>query len=156
MSLSQEIALFAPARPMLSRDADSMYWLARYVERSEHVARMLLVNSNLLMDVGDLAPQLQQRQWKSVLDVMRSGDNLPTGRELLAVRIQQFMTFSRDNHNSLISCLTRARENARAIRESISAEMWECINGIYWSISAEDAPARFEESHDDFYRSIMS
>src|SRR4051794_14210789 len=111
----------ATTRPMLSRDADSMYWLARYVERSEHVARMLLVNSNLLMDVGDLAPQLQQRQWKSVLEVMRSGDVLPQGRDPLAARIQQFMTFNAENHNSLLNCLTRARENARAIRESISA-----------------------------------
>ena len=61
----------APARPMLARDADSMYWMSRYVERGEHVARLLLVNSNLLMDVGELAPTLQQRQWQSVLTVFR-------------------------------------------------------------------------------------
>src|SRR5688572_31882637 len=60
-----------PSRPMLARDADSMYWMSRYVERAEHVARLLLVNSNLLMDVGDLAPTLQQRQWQSVLTVFR-------------------------------------------------------------------------------------
>src|SRR3954464_2612363 len=90
----------AAARPMLSRDADSMYWMSRYVERAEHVARMLLVNSNLLMDVGDLAPQLQQRQWKRVREVMRGGDTLPGGREPLAARIQQYMTFSLENTNS--------------------------------------------------------
>src|SRR3954465_14455025 len=61
----------APARPMLARDADSMYWMSRYVERAEHVARLLLVNSNLLMDVGELAPTLQQRQWQSGLTVFR-------------------------------------------------------------------------------------
>jgi uncharacterized alpha-E superfamily protein len=143
------------ARPMLSRDADSMYWMARYVERAEHVARMLLINSNLLMDVGDLAPHLQQRQWKSVLEVMRLGE-LPAGRDTIAARIQQYMTFNRDNPSSLLNCLTRARENARAIRESISAEMWESLNSLYWSISGEDAPARFDESHEDFYRSIMT
>src|SRR6476469_1414921 len=60
------------AKPMLARDADAMYWMSRYVERSEHVARLLLVNSNLLMDVGELAPTLQQRQWQSVLVVLRS------------------------------------------------------------------------------------
>src|SRR5438552_4853923 len=119
-----------PARPMLSRDADSMYWMARYVERAEHVARMLLINSNLLMDVGDLAPQVQQRQWKSVLDVMRAGD-VPPGRDTIAARIQQYMTFTSENPSSLLSCLTRARENARAIRESISAEMWESLNSLY-------------------------
>src|SRR6187551_1762502 len=60
-----------PARPMLARDADSMYWMSRYIERAEHVARLLLVNSNLLMDVGELAPTLQQRQWQSVMTVFR-------------------------------------------------------------------------------------
>ena len=56
---------------MLSRDADCVYWMSRYVERAEHVARILLVNSNLLMDVGDLAPALQERQWQGVLTIMR-------------------------------------------------------------------------------------
>jgi uncharacterized alpha-E superfamily protein len=59
------------SRPMLSRDADSMYWMSRYVERAEHVARLLLINTNLLMDVGDLAPTLQQRQWRSILEIKR-------------------------------------------------------------------------------------
>src|SRR4051794_20927110 len=70
-------------RPMLARDADAMYWMSRYVERVEHVARLLLVNSNLLMDVGDLAPTLQQRQWQSVLTVLRV-EALPPGEGPLA------------------------------------------------------------------------
>src|SRR3954447_585634 len=61
----------APPRPMLARDADSMYWMSRYVERAEHVARLLLVNTNLLIDVGDLAPSLLRRQWNSVFTVFR-------------------------------------------------------------------------------------
>src|SRR5271170_3970685 len=64
-------SLHRAARPMLARDADAMYWMSRYIERAEHVARLLLINSNLLIDVGDLAPSLQQRQWHSVLQVMR-------------------------------------------------------------------------------------
>jgi len=66
------------------------------------------------------------------------------------------MVFGRDNHNSLISCISRARENARAIRENISSEMWENLNALYWSIKADDAVARFEDSPDDFYRQIMN
>src|SRR3954454_8347713 len=144
-----------PSRPMLSRDADSMYWLARYVERAEHVARILLINANLLMDVGDLAPALQQRQWRSILEIMRL-DELPPSREHLAKRIQQYMTFNADNPSSLLNCLSRARENARAIRESISAEMWECLNTLYWSIRGDDAQHRFDEATEDFYRAIMT
>src|SRR5215207_8938479 len=59
-------------RPMLARDADSVYWMSRYVERAEHVARVLLINTNLLMDVGELAPDLQEKQWQSVITIMRS------------------------------------------------------------------------------------
>jgi uncharacterized alpha-E superfamily protein len=145
------------ARPMLARDADAMYWMSRYVERAEHVARLLLVNSNLLIDVGDLAPTLQERQWQSVLQIMRSdGHGPPTGAESAGIRMARYMAFDPENHNSLLCCLTRARENARGIRENISAEMWECVNTLYWSIRGEEAPARFEESSDDFYRQVMS
>jgi uncharacterized alpha-E superfamily protein len=152
------------ARPMLARDADSMYWMSRYVERAEHVARLLLVNSNLLMDVGELAPTLQQRQWQSVLTVFRleAPPPAPEGPSAaaasgpaLGARVAQHMVFDRDNPNSLINCITRARENARAIRENISAEMWESLNTVYWSMRGDEARARFDESPDDFYRQVM-
>src|SRR5579862_7550019 len=68
-----------PGRPMMARDADSMYWMSRYVERAEHVGRLLLVNSNLLIDVGDLAPKMLQQQWQSILTIMRTDP--PAGPE---------------------------------------------------------------------------
>jgi uncharacterized alpha-E superfamily protein len=143
---------------MLARDADSVYWMSRYVERAEHVARLLLVNANLLIDVGDLAPTLQQRQWHSVFAVVRMEvppelASLPA--EGLGPKVAQYMALNRDNPNSILSCVSRARENARAIRESISSEMWESLNTQYWAIRADDAAGRFEESPDDFYRQIM-
>ena len=64
---------------MLARDADSVYWMARYIERAEHIARVLWVNSNLLVDVGDLAPALQDRQWESVLTIFHAGNPEKTG-----------------------------------------------------------------------------
>jgi hypothetical protein len=69
--------VFGPraARPMLSRDADAMYWMSRYVERAEHVARLLLVNGNLLIDVGDLTPAIQEQQWLSILSILRLEQN---------------------------------------------------------------------------------
>jgi uncharacterized alpha-E superfamily protein len=139
---------------MLARDADSMYWMARYVERAEHVARLLLVNSNLLIDVGDLAPALQARQWQSILTILRSAD-LPDGPDL-AQRVGQHLTFNPDNPNSIMNCLTRARENARGIRENISTEMWENLNALYWSLRSEDTPNRFDDSPDELFRSVMA
>ena len=144
------------SRPLLARDADSVYWMSRYVERAEHVARLLLVNSNLLVDVGDLDPDLQDRQWQSVLTIMRSPQQEGANGSAAGGKIPLYMTFDPSNPSSLLTCVTRARENARAIRENISAEMWESINMLYWSIRGDDARARFDESPDDFYRQIMN
>src|SRR5687768_18582506 len=111
-------SLSRPPRPMLSRDADSIYWMSRYVERAEHVSRILWVTSNLLVDVGDLAPDLQLRQWQSVLSIMRAGvvpevEDTGVGAETaVAQRVAQHMVFNADNPNSLFSCISRARENA--------------------------------------------
>jgi len=152
--LSQRITVHRSARPMLARDADAMYWMSRYVERAEHVARLLLVNSNLLIDVGDLAPALQARQWQSLLTIFRTAD-LPDGPDL-AQRVGQYLTFNLDNPNSILNCLTHARENARGIRENISSEMWENLNALYWSIRSDDTPNRFDDSPDDLFRSVMT
>lgn len=144
------------SRPMLARDADAMYWVSRYVERAEHVARLLLVNSNLLMDVGELTPALEQRQWQSVMTVLRIDPTIPATDGPLANRVGQRMTFDLANPNSILNCVNRARENARAIRENISAEMWESLNTLYWSLRSDDAKARYDDSPDDFYRHVMT
>jgi uncharacterized alpha-E superfamily protein len=140
---------------MLARDADSVYWMARYVERAEHVARILFVNSNLLVDVGDLAPALQDRQWESVLTIFHLPGPLP-GEGPLGPRVRQYMTFDRDNPSSIYTCLTRARENARGIREVVSAEVWENLNTLYWAIRNDDAAANLEEGSEEFFRSITT
>ena len=140
---------------MLSRDADSMYWMSRYVERAEHVARMLLVNASLLTDVGDIEPTLQVKLWNSILEVMRVPPMESDGQPL-ARRIQRFMVFDRENPSSLISSISLARENGRSIRESISAEMWESLNRLYWSINSDEAESVFEDSPDDFYRRMLN
>lgn len=149
------------AKPMLSRVAESIYWMALYVERAEHVARMIHVNWNVLIDVGDVDEELEQNLWRGVLRVLhleRSGkanEILTTSGGDLAHRLCRYLTFDADNPASLIACLTRARENARSIRENISAEMWEALNVLYWAIKGDDAQARFEESPRDIFHQIM-
>jgi len=61
----------------------------------------------------------------------------------VGVWMRHYMTFAQDNPNSIISCLTRARENARGVRELISSEMWENLNALYWALQADDAPRSF-------------
>jgi len=70
--------------------------------------------------------------------------------------VGQYLTFNLDNPNSILNCLTHARENARGIRENISSEMWENLNALYWSIRSDDTPNRFDDSPDDLFRSVMT
>ena len=114
--------------PLLSRVADSVYWMARYVERAENVARFIGVNLNLHLDL----PQDPGQQWQSLIDT--SGDE-----KIFAERygtatqhnVVHFLTFDAENPNSILSCLRNARENARSVRETISSEMWEQVNDMY-------------------------
>jgi uncharacterized alpha-E superfamily protein len=141
---------------MLSRVADAIYWMSRYVERAEHVARLLLVNTNLLVDVGDLAPALEERQWQSVLTIMHL-NTLPVDETSpIASQISKYMMFDRENPNSIYNCISRARDNARGIREHISAEMWEELNTLYWFIRSDEAVARFDDSPEEMYRQVMT
>lgn len=113
---------------MLSRVADSIYWLNRYIERAENVARFVDVNLNLMLDM----PVRLAEQWEPL--VMTTGD-LELFQErygtATADSVIQFLTFDPDYPNSILSCLCWARENARSIREIISSEMWEQLNAFY-------------------------
>ncbi len=116
---------------MLSRVADSIYWMSRYVERAENVARFISVNLNLSLDMPGEAGQ----QWLPL--VVITGDEATfaqRGNETTKENVVQFLTFDEENPNSILSCLRAARENARSVREIISAEMWEHINKFYLSI----------------------
>ncbi len=113
---------------MLSRVADSIYWLNRYIERAENIARFLDVNLNLLLDM----PIGVGQQWEPL--VLTTGD-LPYFQsgygEITAENVIQFLTFDANYPNSIVSCLQAARDNAASVREVISSEMWQQINSFY-------------------------
>jgi uncharacterized alpha-E superfamily protein len=136
--------------------------MARYVERAEHVARVLMVNVSSLLDVGDLPAEVGRQFWGGPLRIFLV-DRTPEGRalmesprEALAGRIAQYLVFDPANSNSIFSCVTRARENARSIRENISAEMWENLNSLYWMLRAEDVSGRFDESATDLLKQVTN
>lgn len=116
------------SRPLLSRSADSVYWMARYIERAENVARFIAVNFHLQLDLA-LQPAYQ---WQPLIDT--SGDSSLFQEqygEATEENVVRFLVFDTKNPNSIYSCLRFARENARSIRETISSEMWEHINTLY-------------------------
>jgi uncharacterized alpha-E superfamily protein len=113
---------------MLSRVANSVYWMHRYIERAENYARFMSVNFNLALD---LPPNVDQ-QWEPLL-IATADDKLFARyyKESSRENVIQFMTFDKRNPNSIVACLSNARENARTIREAISKEMWEHLNQFY-------------------------
>jgi len=120
--------------PLLSRVADAVYWMARYIERAENVARYIGVNLNLQLDL----PLDPARQWQPLVDT--TGDT-ETFRERYGeatqARVIEFLAYDTQNPNSIASCLRAARENARTIRETISSEMWAQINSMYLQIQSQ-------------------
>ncbi len=121
-------------KPLLSRVADAVYWLGRYIERAENVARFLDVNHNLMLDL----PQGYADQWQPIIDT--TGDSASfLERYGAATRdsVVRFLAFDPENPNSIYSCVVAARENARSVRETISSEMWQQINSLYLMLTAE-------------------
>jgi len=120
--------MIAQTRPLLSRVADAVYWMASYIERAENVARFIGVNLHLQLDM----PLEPAQQWQSLIDT--SGD-AEVFRKRFGVATQtnviRFLMMDAENPNSIYSCLRSARENARSIRETISSEIWEQINSMY-------------------------
>jgi uncharacterized alpha-E superfamily protein len=133
---------------MLARVADSIYWMSRYVERAENVARFIEVNLNLMLDL----PVGSTQQWQPLIettgDASEFAERYGTATQQNVI---QFLTFDSENVNSIRSCLRAARENARSVREVISSEMWEKLNEFYLMVNAADA-----ESIDpqDLFRSV--
>ncbi|MEL7141297.1 MAG: alpha-E domain-containing protein [Cyanobacteria bacterium J06643_4] len=134
---------------MLSRVADSIYWLNRYIERAENVARFVEVNLNLLMD----NPVGVTQQWEPLIAV--TGDRARFQElydEATAERVLSFLTFDERSPNSIRSCVRAARENARSVRETISSEMWEQVNAFYLQVE-EAAKANDQDSYA-FYSEV--
>lgn len=138
---------------MLSRVADSIYWMARYVERAENIARIMDANFHMILDL----PSGVGEQWEPL--VVTTGDE-ELFEELYEGYTQenvvQFLTFDRRNPNSILSCLQMARENARSVRELISSEMWQQINTFYLMIKDASRRGSIELPHDFFVEIMMA
>jgi uncharacterized alpha-E superfamily protein len=134
---------------MLSRVAESIYWMSRYVERAENVARVINVNLNLMLESSSDDPQ-----WWPLVNT--SGDHEDFKKrfgEASKENVIKFLTFDQDNPNSIISCLRAARENGRSVREIISSEMWLQLNKFYLMVN-DAAKRKRQPSLNDFYSDI--
>ena len=136
---------------MLSRVANSIYWMSRYLERAENVARFIGVNLNLNLD---MPPEFGE-QWGPLVNI--SGDRERFTKrygEPTRENVMQFLTFDRDNPNSILSCVRNARESARSVREIISSEMWEQANHFYLMVKDAAANKSLFRNPHDFYAAV--
>lgn len=113
---------------MLSRVANSIYWMARNVQRAENIARFIEVTQTLILDQADSSIE----QWEPLVRATGDEDYFAEHYgDFTAYNVQQFLTFDRGYHSSILTAITNARENARTVREAVSSEVWEHLNTFY-------------------------
>ena len=135
---------------MLSRVADSLYWMSRYLERAEHTAR--LVNVNLYLTL-DRAPVDAARHWGRLLAGLRMPPSMPSDVDLAAHATGQVLDLA--NRDSIAASIAAARENARQVREQISSEMWQQINRLFLSVRRDAPDPGWTGRTHDFLMSVI-
>lgn len=115
---------------MLSRVADSLYWMSRYLERAEHTTRLLDVNLNLMLDESPISAE---RRWQRVLQALGKPKDIEWTGEPYA--LTEALTFDTENKASILCCIIAARENSRHVREQISTEQWHRLNSLYLQVT---------------------
>ena len=124
---------------MLARAADALYWIGRYLERAENVARLMLVTSELAVEIEGLDEELARAQWEELRSALGGGQvpDSAAGRDPLpALRSMRWYLLDERNPMSVRESLTRARENARNIRELLTKEAFTDLNEVHRELDA--------------------
>jgi uncharacterized alpha-E superfamily protein len=135
---------------MLSRVADSLYWMSRYLERANYTSRLIDVNFNLMLD--ESAPSSVNR-WHRVIRVLGSPKNLHWKGDPYG--FAHCLSLDTACPSSIISCITSARENARQVREEISSDQWERLNMLYHQITQANLREMQQGPPTEFLQAVM-
>lgn len=145
---------------MLSRIAESLYWIGRLVERAEDTARITDVNFHHTLEMGasEEARLRRRRHWEALITIVGESERFFAQQgEANEETVPPYLTFATDNPHSIVSCVARARENARMMRHQIASEMWEVLNRFHLDLQTQRQqraqPVGLENAHL-FYRSI--
>ena len=142
---------------MLSRVANCLYWMNRYLERADNTARLVDVNLQLLLDHRALDERALAGHWIPI--VQSAGDEKlfatlhtrATGRT-----VTEFLVFQPENTNSILAAVAQARENARMVRDQITTEVWEELNRLYLFLRSPGARQRLDSSPMEFFHEIKA
>ncbi len=140
---------------MLSRTADNMYWLARYVERAEYLARILEATQRLSA-VPTAYGGSQTNEWESAVATAGCASGFfATYDEANEQTVTDYLAFSPNNPSSIRSCFEVARTNARAVRTALTMEMWDAINGTWLELQKFGTGAVSREQFAQFLRWVQ-
>jgi uncharacterized alpha-E superfamily protein len=127
---------------MLSRVADSLFWMSRYMERADGILRMLKINYASSQD------DAQEFSWMPVLKIFSYLNN--NDAQILAVdarKVLQYLVTDKNNNGSVVNVVTQARENGRSVQDHITKEMWQCLNEFYHAVRSDKLVDQLQ--HDD-------
>ncbi|HEX3673288.1 MAG TPA: alpha-E domain-containing protein [Rhizomicrobium sp.] len=133
---------------MLARVADSLYWMARYIERAEHTTRLAAVN---LESMIEQSPEDAEASWSRVVAALTGKEAATTD----AFAVTQTLAFDKHNPSSLVSSLGAARDNARQVREQLSTEVWEHLNRLYLGTQGETIQSIWVHQPALFFRQTL-
>lgn len=137
---------------MLSRVAETIYWLGRYVERAENIARLLQVNAHLVLDARGLAPG-----WESLIEITGQKDNFDDCcEEATESNVVRYLIGTIENPGSILFSLKTARENARTVREILPRNAWEVINELHWYAREHAKQGISKKGRDNYLDEIVS
>jgi uncharacterized alpha-E superfamily protein len=140
---------------MLSRVADSLFWMSRYLERAEHLCRLLNTTFHLELDLTGLLPAAFQPSWQANLEILQQQAPDHLAREPDPARaVAVWLTFDLANPASILSNVNRARNNARNIRGTVGPDVWRALNELYWQLRDPDFEGRVRESPFAYYQAV--
>jgi len=138
---------------MLSRVAERMYWIGRYLERTENTARLINVNSNLLLDL----PRMVKHIWRAMIDISKSNELFYAHYDKADEKnIIRFLLSDESNPSSVISTIRIVRENLRTTREIMPSEGWELINEFYLYVRQHTRHPLKRDAQYEFLNTIIS
>ena len=135
---------------MLSRVADSLYWMSRYLERAENAVRQLDVTMGLMLDTSDTSAEMR---WQRMMGSLGKAEGMEWNGDLEAMARK--LVFDSLHPASVTFCVNGARENARQVREEISSEQWQRLNRLYHQMHSPHAQVQFRSNINDALAAVV-
>jgi uncharacterized alpha-E superfamily protein len=135
---------------MLSRVADSLYWMSRYLERAENTVRQLDVTMGLMLDTSDTSAEMR---WQRMMSSLGKAEGMEWNGDLESMARK--LVFDSLHPASVTFCVNGARENARQVREEISSEQWQRLNRLYHQMHSPHAQVQFRSNINDALAAVV-